>query len=131
MLIVQKVKDKQPNDAIAYRRSFEAELREEMRQPLADYLDRRPHSTAEELAAWVLNVRGLSVQQSEPKRDWYANPNCECEGDGWHNEAAEGMPASYGPCPCRRADPYPTLTLVPPPPDDTPPAIKPRTEESA
>lgn len=132
ILMKWKIKNTPDVNEVAYRKSVGPKLKDEHRDALLAYLQRRPNATADELAAHVLKVPGMSVQQSEPKRDWYANPNCECEGDGLRNEAEEGMPASYGPCPCRRPEQYPTLTLVPPPPDDDPPpAFKPRTEESA
>ena len=91
-----------------YRASVGASMREEWRDALGSYLDRRPNATAEELAAHVLHVPGMSVAQSEPKRDWYADPRCEhCDGDGLANTAPEGDAATYGPCHCRRAEPYP------------------------
>lgn len=132
ILLDWKIKNTPDCNEVAYRTSVGPKLKDEHRDALAAYLDRRPNATADELAAHVLKVPGMSVAQSEPKREWYANPNCECGGDGLTNLAPEGAPAVNGPCPCRRPEQYPTLTLVPPPPDDDPPpAFKPRTEESA
>lgn len=91
----------------AYRATLTSNAREDHRAPLRSYLDRRPNATAEELAAHVFAIPGISVPQSEPRRDWYADPTCPtCEGDGMANTAPEGTPATYGPCDCRRTEPY-------------------------
>ena len=108
MLLDHKVEQKQPTNEIGYRRSLEPQLRTEWRQPLADYLAKRPDATAHELAAHVLGVPGISAQQTQRPPDWYANPLCEqCYGDGLTNDAPEGAPAVYGPCWCRQTNPYP------------------------
>lgn len=89
------------------RRKLLAELPAEHGESLAAYLAAHPDATAEELAAHVLKVPGTSVPQSEPRRDWYADPTCAtCAGDGMANTAPEGTPATYGPCDCRRTEPY-------------------------
>jgi hypothetical protein len=96
-----------------YRRSLAVKLREQWRGDLGAYLTRRPHATAAELAVYVLEVPGISATQSEPKRDWYADPHCpSCDGDGIANSAPEGTPATYGPCDCRRTEPYPLATVT-------------------
>jgi len=102
-----KVATVQPSNESGYRATVGAALKDEHRDALGAYLTRRPHATAVELAAHVLGVPGISVAQSEPKRDWYADPACEHgDGDGIANTAPEGAPAVYGPCDCRRTEPY-------------------------
>lgn len=90
------------------RRKLRRELPSEHAAALAAYIELHAEATTTELAAYVLKVPGLSVAQSEPRRDWYANPDCpDCEGSGTAklDDAGQG---TYGPCPCRRPEPYPT-----------------------
>lgn len=90
-----------------YRTWLTNELRETHRDAIARYTDRRPDATADEIAVYVLAVPGKTAAQSEPRRDWYADPTCTtCDGDGMANTAPEGTPATYGPCDCRRSEPY-------------------------
>lgn len=96
----------------AWKRSMAPKLRDEHRTALAAYLKRRPTATANELAAWVLNVPGISATQTDPLPDWYANPNCEhCPGDGVARLDDIGQ-GTFGPCGCRRPEPYPTADII-------------------
>ena len=96
------------NEPDGYRSWLTADLRNKHRTPLAAYLDRRPNATADELAAYVLQVPGISVAQSEPRPDWYYAPDCtDHDPDGLVRIDDTGQ-GTYGPCPCRRAEPYPT-----------------------
>lgn len=118
ILLEHKITTENPRSPDGYRTSVGPRLRDDHRAALAAYLDRRPHATADELAAYVLNVPGLTVTQSEARRDWYADPQCEhCDGDGL-TKLDDGGQGTYGPCPCRRADPYPRSDETPT--EDTP-----------
>lgn len=79
-------------------------------EELHRYLRRNPGATPADLARDVLGVKGIG--EPPPKAcapAWHADPDCpQCAGDGLTNTAAEHAPAVYGPCSCRRAEPYPT-----------------------
>lgn len=114
MLLDWKVANECRGPETVYRKAVGPLLKEEWRDELSAYLDGRPRSSAEELAAHVLRVPGVSAAQSEVKRLYHVDPFCEsCEGDGWANLAPEGEPAINGPCPCRRPEPYPTADVIP------------------
>lgn len=70
---------------------------------LRAYVARHPQATAQELAAHVLRVPGISVRQSEAPPAWQADPACpHCDGSGLVNTGPEGGPATYDACDCRR-----------------------------
>lgn len=115
ILLEHKVATENPRSPDAYRTSVGSRLKDEHRAALAAYLDRRPHATADELAVYVLQVPGLTATQSEPRPDWYYDPTCsEHDTDGLVRIDDTGQ-GTYGPCPCRSAEPYPTT-----PTEDTP-----------
>ena len=91
------------------RKKLRTELPIEHNVTIAAYLARNPAATAEDIARDVLKVPGVAPAAVTPTApDWYANPHCEtCDGDGLANLAPEGAPAAYGPCDCRRSEPYP------------------------
>ena len=90
------------------RRKLERELPSEHGHALAAYIATHPNATADELAAYVLQVPGMTASQSEPRPDWYYDPACtEHDTDGLVRIDDTGQ-GTYGPCPCRRAEPYPT-----------------------
>ena len=100
-------------NADGYRTWLTSELREKHRGAIARYIERRPDASAEEIAVYVLDVPGMTARQTEAKRDWYADPHCmSCDGDGIANSAPEGAPATYGPCDCRRPEPYPMADVI-------------------
>ena len=73
---------------------------------LAAYCIEHPDSGSLEIVQAV--ITGEVSRESKPA--WYVDPNCgQCGGDpdGLVNLAVEGAPATYGPCPCRRAEAYP------------------------
>ena len=121
MLIQQKISTAQPESPTAYRRSIERPLRDEHRDAIAAYLERRPMATAEEIAAHVLGVRGLSVGQAAPKPEWYLDPTCaEHDYDG-RVKIEDGGQGTLAPCLCRSRTEYPAATPEPTPPAPTTP----------
>lgn len=76
------------------------------------HLARNPSATPADLARDVLGVKGIGGPPPKPYAPaWHADPDCpRCAGDGLTNMAEEHEPAVYAPCPCRRAEPYPTTT---------------------
>lgn len=100
------------------RAKLAKELPKEHKEAIDEYLAGHPHATAVDLAADVLGVPGLTASSTARPPAWYADPYCPfCGGDGIANSAPEGTPATYGPCPCRRTEPWPvqlaTVTHLP------------------
>lgn len=82
------------------------------------YVVRNQMATPADIARDVLGVKGIGGPPPKPPcvPAWHADPDCpQCAGDGLTNTAEVDAPAIYGPCPCRRAEPY-TMT----PTEDTP-----------
>lgn len=97
----------------ALRTTLRRKLPSEYGQALAAHLAKYPTATADELATAVLHLHRPGTNTPTAPA-WYADPRCErCEGDGMANLAAEGAPATYGPCHCRQTEPHPeTLATV-------------------
>ena len=79
------------------------ELPDEWREPISAYLATHPDASAEEIAAVVLKVPGLTYATSTPRAPWYADPECVlCPGDGWMTDGDSYLQ----PCLCRQPHPY-------------------------
>lgn len=92
----------------------------DMKEHLDDmeaWLIDHPDGTAADIARDVLGVKGIGGPPPKPRAPaWHADPDCpQCAGDGLTNTAADDAPAVYGPCPCRRTEPY-----IATPTEDTP-----------
>lgn len=112
ILIEHRVTTTAKTNPEGLRFALQRDLPDEHGKALGRYLTSHPDATAEELAANVLNVPGLDIPPPPPA--WYADPHCEhCPGDGTANLAPEGAAAEYGPCPCRRPEPYPSADVIP------------------
>lgn len=82
---------------------LEKALPDEWRNPIADYLSKRPTATAEEIASVVLGVPGQTYTPADIKQPWYANPCClDCGGEGFRRCSDGWLEV----CPCRQSDPY-------------------------
>lgn len=87
----------------AYARTVRINTLAERGEQLATHLAAHPTATVTELVDVILGTFSPKAPAV------HYDPDCpHCEGNGIANFAPEGQPGSYGPCPCRRTDPYPT-----------------------
>ena len=87
----------------AYAATVRSNTRKEYGQALRDCASRNPEFSAAELVAVVILATAESAERLEA---WYADPHCaDCDGTGTVKVAEDGA-GVYGPCSCRRAEPY-------------------------
>lgn len=107
LLIEYRVATTAKSNPDGLRNALRRDLPGEHGHAIAAYIAAHPDATAADIAHRVLNVPGIGTPATPRPPDWYADPDCAaCNGDGIANHAPEGAPASYGPCPCRRTEPY-------------------------
>ena len=95
-----------------YKAGIVANVLTEQAAELSAYIERHPNATAADIASKVLGVRGLGNTTTPPAPDWHANPHCEhCDGSGIARLDDIGQ-GTYGPCECRRTEPYPDADVI-------------------
>ena len=95
-----------------YKAGIVANVLEEQRTELTQFIKRHPNATAADIAGKVLGVPGLGDTTPPPAPDWHANPHCEhCDGSGIARLDDIGQ-GTYGPCECRRTEPYPDADVI-------------------
>lgn len=95
-----------------YKAGIVANVLTEQAAELSAYIERHPNATAADIASKVLGVRGLGNTTTPPAPDWHANPHCEhCDGSGIARLDDIGQ-GTYGPCECRRPEPYPDADVI-------------------
>ena len=95
-----------------YKAGIVANVLTEQAAELSAYIERHPNATAADIASKVLGVRGLRNTTTPPAPDWHANPHCEhCDGSGIARLDDIGQ-GTYGPCECRRTEPYPDADVI-------------------
>lgn len=95
-----------------YKAGIVANVLTEQAAELSAYIERHPNATAADIASKVLGVRWLGNTTTPPAPDWHANPHCEhCDGSGIARLDDIGQ-GTYGPCECRRTEPYPDADVI-------------------
>ena len=95
-----------------YKAGIVANVLEEQRTELTQFIKRHPNATAADIAGKVLGVPGLGDTTPPPAPDWHADPHCEhCDGSGIARLDDIGQ-GTYGPCECRRTEPYPDADVI-------------------
>ena len=95
-----------------YKAGIVANVLTEQAAELSAYIERHPNATAADIAGRVLGVPGLGNTTTPPAPDWHANPHCEhCDGSGIARLDDIGQ-GTYGPCECRRTEPYPDADVI-------------------
>ena len=95
-----------------YKAGIVANVLTEQAAELSAYIERHPNATAADIASKVLGVPGLGNTTPPPAPDWHADPHCEhCDGSGIARLDDIGQ-GTYGPCECRRTEPYPDADVI-------------------
>jgi hypothetical protein len=94
-------------DVDRYQAGIARKAQTERGEQVERYMRRNPTMSARQVAAQVLRVP-LPADTHPVQPFYYYDPECHEHGlDGIANFAPEGAPPAYGPCPCRRSEPYP------------------------
>ena len=100
------------NTSASFRDGVKRNAMSERAPIIATYLEQHPDCTDNDLLLLV-GLGDPNIKPAGATPDWYADPQCECDGSGITNLADEGAAAMYGPCPCRQTEPYPNSNVIP------------------
>ena len=112
MLIDYRCVTESPRFPGPWRAALAKALPDEHGDAIRRFQTAHPNATAADIAGRVLGVPGLGNTTIPPAPDWHANPHCEhCDGSGIARLDDIGQ-GTYGPCECRRTEPYPDADVI-------------------